>query len=206
MIMEEPVFNILRTEEQLGYAVHAIVRDNSNVLGFSITIMSQEDKNPMKVVDDKMEDFVMQKMAKILGEIGDEEFETTKQSLIKLKSMIDTDLKAEFSRNWGEITSDEYLFDRREREIGYLSKLQKSDILDFYNKKVKIENSRKLSVQVIGCNEKIVSLSQEDDLGNHKIHLEYMTDKFDDQHNVISDINEFKNSLEFYPVLKTQLD
>ncbi len=40
-IMEEPVFDTLRTKEQLGYTVFAVFRNSFGVLGFSITICAQ---------------------------------------------------------------------------------------------------------------------------------------------------------------------
>lgn len=42
--MEEPVFDILRTREQLGYNVYATLRNTFGVLGFSITVDFQADK------------------------------------------------------------------------------------------------------------------------------------------------------------------
>ncbi len=185
-----------------GYAVHGLVRDNCNVLGLSVTIMSQEDKNPMPTVDKKIEDFVMEKMADILEKMTEEEFETNKQSLIKLKMVLDTDLKAEFDRNWGEISSQDYLFDRREREIEHLANLKKSDILEFYKKYVQVQNVRKLSVQVIGCVEELPAC----DAVDHKPVLEILTDRLANEENIIKDIAAFKKSLDLFPVLKTKLN
>ena len=41
MIMEEPVFDVLRTQEQLGYIVFSMLRNTHGVLGFSVTISAQ---------------------------------------------------------------------------------------------------------------------------------------------------------------------
>jgi nardilysin len=43
-LMEEPVFDVLRTQEQLGYNVYATLRNTFGVLGFSITVDFQVDK------------------------------------------------------------------------------------------------------------------------------------------------------------------
>merc|ERR1712150_317971 len=40
-LMEEPVFDILRTKEQLGYAVYSMLRNTYGILGVSITVNSQ---------------------------------------------------------------------------------------------------------------------------------------------------------------------
>lgn len=42
--MEEPVFDILRTREQLGYNVNATLRNTFGVLGFSVTVDFQAEK------------------------------------------------------------------------------------------------------------------------------------------------------------------
>ena len=42
--MEEPVFNTLRTKEQLGYKAFNMMRYNFGVLGFSVTVNTEVDK------------------------------------------------------------------------------------------------------------------------------------------------------------------
>ncbi len=43
-IMEEPVFDTLRTQEQLGYSVFSMLRNTHGILGLSITVNSQATK------------------------------------------------------------------------------------------------------------------------------------------------------------------
>lgn len=42
--MEEPVFDSLRTKEQLGYSVFSMMRYTFGVLGYSVTVNTQVDK------------------------------------------------------------------------------------------------------------------------------------------------------------------
>lgn len=42
--MEEPVFDVLRTQEQLGYNVYVTLRNTFGILGFSVTVDFQSDK------------------------------------------------------------------------------------------------------------------------------------------------------------------
>jgi hypothetical protein len=53
------------------------------------------------------------------------ELEEVRSSLIRLKQLSDVHLKEEVSRNWSEITSGDYLFDRLERQASYLGVEQK---------------------------------------------------------------------------------
>jgi nardilysin len=41
LLMEEPIFDRLRTQEQLGYQVFSMFRNTYGVLGVSVTICSQ---------------------------------------------------------------------------------------------------------------------------------------------------------------------
>lgn len=42
--MEEPLFDVLRTKEQLGYSVFNMMRYTFGVLGYSVTVNCQADK------------------------------------------------------------------------------------------------------------------------------------------------------------------
>lgn len=44
MLMAEPLFDVLRTKEQLGYQVYNIVRDTFGILGFSVTVTCRAGK------------------------------------------------------------------------------------------------------------------------------------------------------------------
>ena len=56
-IMEEPVFDTLRTKEQLGYSVFSMLRNAHGIIGLSITVNTQviclfyiKEKNQLKSV------------------------------------------------------------------------------------------------------------------------------------------------------------
>ncbi|CAO1420130.1 unnamed protein product [Diamesa serratosioi] len=55
VIMETPLFDILRNKEQLGYSVNCYKRENKEILGIHIDITSQENKHPVDVVNDRIE-------------------------------------------------------------------------------------------------------------------------------------------------------
>lgn len=44
MLMSEPLFDVLRTKEQLGYQVYNILRDTYGILGFSVTVTCRAEK------------------------------------------------------------------------------------------------------------------------------------------------------------------
>jgi secreted Zn-dependent insulinase-like peptidase len=103
---------------------------------------------------------------------------------------MDLELATEVERNFAEITSEEYLFDRREREIEYLEKVTKKNLLDFYDRHFTPQNTRNISIHVLGPNQEkeVASDNEEDDEDN----------KPDDDVIDIKNIQEFKNSLPIY--------
>ncbi|KAH8274415.1 hypothetical protein KR026_011557, partial [Drosophila bipectinata] len=148
MFTDEPLFDQLRTKEQLGYHVGATVRINYGIAGYSIMVNSQETKTTAAHVESRIEAF-RSDMLQILREMPQDEYEHTRDSLIKLKLVADMALSTEMARNWDEIINEDYQFDRRRRQIEVLRSLEKAEIIDFLLE-TGATNQRKLSVQVIG--------------------------------------------------------
>lgn len=203
IVAEEPAFDILRSKEQLGYDVSCSIRDNQGILGYIIIINSQESKFTVDHIDQRIESF-RKELIDIIKNMPNENFEQYKESLIKLKQTEDNDLKDEIGRNWAEITMDEYVFDRPQQEINALRTITQDDLLQFYLANYGA-NERKFSTQVIG-NPK----------GNDESEVDAVVDKssFDNIEMVefttenggtlINDIDEFKKTLEIYPISKTR--
>lgn len=159
MLVEEPLFDMLRTKEQLGYDVSTTIRDNFGILGYSITIHSQEDKFTYQHIDQRIEDF-NQKFVQLLEEMPETDFQLVKRSLLKRKQIVDTELKNEMNRNWAEITTQEYIFNRNKLEMQHIEDLSKQEVIDFYNQLHDSQMRRKLSVQVVGCSDKSIQCSR----------------------------------------------
>lgn len=201
-LIEEPLFDTLRTKEQLGYDVSINVRDTFCILGFSITVKSQENKFSSMSVDARIESFCTD-IVKLLSEMTEDDFETARDSLIKLKALPDTELKEEIQRNWTEITEEEYIFDRRFREIEHLKRLSKEDVIEFYKNIISKEMKRKLSIQVMG--DEVLNESQQysQESDSHKqVIIEYRST----QPNFVTDVETFKRTLTTFPVIRTLVD
>lgn len=211
MLIEEPLFDMLRTKAQLGYDVSTTIRDNFGILGFSITIHSQEDKFTYQHIDERIEDF-NGKFVQILEKMPESDFQLVKTSLLKRKQIVDTELKNEMTRNWAEITTEEYIFNRNKLEMEHIEGLTKSEITDFY-KQLMFDNQfrRKLSVQVVGCSVKSIHCSEatekESDVESEDLDREFLIHYLtmdDEKRNYITDINSFGKALKVYPVTKIQ--
>ncbi|XP_067893239.1 nardilysin-like isoform X1 [Heterodontus francisci] len=149
MHMEEPCFDFLRTKETLGYHVFPSCRNTSGILGFSITVETQATKfNSTEVVDKKIEEFLCS-FSKKLTTMTQDSFSTQVTALIKLKLCEDTHLGEEVDRNWDEVFTQQYLFDRLTHEIQALKSFTKADLVDWFRAH-QGHGSKKLSLHVVG--------------------------------------------------------
>lgn len=165
MLMEEPLFNQLRTKEQLGYNVFCLMRDTFGILGYSVTVHTQAGKFTTEHVDDRIEVFLKSFM-KTLKKMSEKELNCVKTALVKLKQCVDLHLREEVNRNWSEIISGENMFDRQDREISALDGTKFVELRKWMESHVLGGNNlRKLSVQIIGkaCKkEEVVESSNEE--------------------------------------------
>lgn len=185
-VMREPLFNYIRTKEQLGYSVNCSGKKDSHVLGLTITVESQEKRSPSWTVDSKIETF-LEGFSSVLEKMQQSEFDTMKKSILSHKRSPDTDLEMEVTRNWNEIKDSKYQFDRSDIEARQLEILQKSDLTIFFKDHFLPDTMRKLSVQVIA------NADDDDSLLQHGyLHLDLLSDE---KHNTIKNITQFKSSL-----------
>ncbi|XP_072919120.1 nardilysin [Hemitrygon akajei] len=148
MHMEEPCFDFLRTKETLGYHVYPSSRNTSGILGFSITVETQATKFNTEVVDKKIEEF-LKSFNKRLMSMNQDSFNAQVTALIKLKLCEDTHLGEEVDRNWDEVFTQQYLFDRLTHEIQALKSFSKADLVNWFGDH-QGGKSKKLSIHVIG--------------------------------------------------------
>lgn len=150
MYIEEPLFDILRTKEQLGYNVYCAVRDTFGVLGYSITVNAQAGKHTTDYVDGRIEAFTKH-VNKLLKKLTDKKLNQVKRDLIKVKRCGDVDLEEEVGRNWAEVVNQDFMFDRQEKEVSAIEELKLADIKKFWENHNISGNKnmfKKLSVQV----------------------------------------------------------
>uniref|UniRef100_A0A8C1X4B7 Nardilysin a (N-arginine dibasic convertase) n=1 Tax=Cyprinus carpio TaxID=7962 RepID=A0A8C1X4B7_CYPCA len=146
MHMEEPCFDFLRTKETLGYHVYPTCRNTSGVLGFSVTVETQATKFNTELVETKIEEFLVS-FGEKMNSLSDEAFKTQVTALVKLKGCEDTHLGEEVDRNWTEVVTQQYVFDRLSREIDALKLMTKAELVNWFLEH-RGQGNRKLSVHV----------------------------------------------------------
>nr|CAD7575760.1 unnamed protein product [Timema californicum] len=151
MLMEEPLFNNLRTKEQLGYSVSCELRDTFGILGFTISVNSQANKHSADYIDERIEEF-LKTFSKFVETLPSEDLKEVRNSLIKLKESADLYLREEVTRNWHEIINQEYVFDRRTKEIKFLQEITLKELQTWLEDHLSNGNQtkfRKLSIQLL---------------------------------------------------------
>uniref|UniRef100_A0A8C3AQE1 Nardilysin convertase n=1 Tax=Cyclopterus lumpus TaxID=8103 RepID=A0A8C3AQE1_CYCLU len=147
MHMEEPCFDFLRTKETLGYHVYPTCRNTSGVLGFSVTVETQATKFNTEFVELKIEEFLAS-FGETLDSLSEEAFSTQVTALVKLKECEDTHLGEEVDRNWAEVVTQQFVFDRLNREIEALKQMTRAELVSWFKEHHRGRSSRKLSVHV----------------------------------------------------------
>lgn len=144
------MFNQLRTKEQLGYDVSCSHQNLYGILGYSVTVQTQADKYTTEHVNKRIEDFLLS-FNKILKDCSEEDLNDVKEALRKEKQCADIDLEEEVMRNWHEITSWQYMFDRLEKEVLAIKNIKLQDLREWTAKHTSCgSNVRKLSIHVVG--------------------------------------------------------
>lgn len=156
LLMEEPVFDILRTKEQLGYAVYSTLRNTHGILGLSITMNSQASKFTIDHVDSRIEAFIDWFIDEKLAKLSDQVFKGMVTTLIKMKKAADVTLSEEVHRNWEEIFSQDYFFNRLSESIVLLEGCDKQEMINLVVSILRggngksSGNRKKFCVQVVG--------------------------------------------------------
>jgi insulysin len=107
-IVKEQCFNVLRTQEQLGYLIHLGLRRAHGSQGLQVLVQSEH--NPL-YIESRIEAFI-KSTERCLKTMSEEEFHKHMQALAvkrldKPKRLVD-----ECNKHWKEIVSHQYNFDR----------------------------------------------------------------------------------------------
>ncbi|KAE9594482.1 putative insulysin [Lupinus albus] len=150
-IVEEPLFNQLRTKEQLGYVVQCSPRITYRVFGFCFCIQSSE-YNPV-YLQARVDNFI-DGLEELLDGLDEDSFENYKSGLMAKLLEKDPSLSYESNRLWNQIVDKRYIFDMSKKEAEELRNINKHDVVEWYKMYFKVSSPkcRRLLVRVWGCN------------------------------------------------------
>jgi insulysin len=145
-IVEQPFYDDLRTKQQLGY----IVSNGVKAVGKTRTLafIVQSSVAPVEKLTTETLKF-LDGIRDRLEKLPSVDFGTYVKGLIDRKTEPDKQLATEVMRNWAEISSGRLEFDRVQRETAALLDLNKSDLVDFWNRIYVDNESRVLITQIV---------------------------------------------------------
>lgn len=152
-IIQEPAFNELRTNEQLGYIVHSSIKTMGSNIKYIIILIQSEGYDPT-YLDSRIEKFIERFRKDHIVSMSPEVFEANKTAVINQLLEKNKNLGEESSKYWQVITNGSYAFDKYQQIADNVKSLKLVQVLQFYDKFLaKDGNCRtKLSVQVYGKN------------------------------------------------------
>lgn len=133
-ILAEPAFNVLRTQEQLGYIVSASTWSLPGSSERGLRIVVQSEKTP-GYLEQRVEKF-LDGMRSKLEEMTVEELEEHKTSLRKKWLEVVKNLSEESSRFQAHVTSGQWDFLRRYEDAELLDSVEKADILQLFRTRI----------------------------------------------------------------------
>ena len=206
-LMEEPIFNVLRTKEQLGYAVYTDLINSGGILGISITVQSPATKFTSDHIHERIEQFVKWFCEEKIKVMSDDEFNQRICTFKKAVVTADTNLGDEFYRNWNRINSKDYMFDFQEEYVRILSTCSKKDVFGSLLSTISCSpDIKKFSVEVIGNSikaEQGAVTNEELMEADSDFSLEYFQPE--DTHTAvqfIANIDSYKDGLESFPSVR----
>ncbi|KAG9414075.1 Nrd1 complex RNA-binding subunit [Aphanomyces cochlioides] len=149
-IMDEPLFDVLRTKKQLGYEVSCSVRVTHGILGYSIKVISSS--APTSTVSQAIDDF-LNEFKQTLENMSSERLNEYIQAQIQIKNEPDINMTAASMRYWGEIIIERFAFELNKDIAKWLQSGECGrDLLLHYFDTWFGEKSRKLQIYILGKN------------------------------------------------------
>eukprot|EP00980_Cylindrotheca_fusiformis_P029009 scaffold22696_cov118-Cylindrotheca_fusiformis.AAC.3 len=182
-LIQEPAFNQLRTEEQLGYIVHSSVKTSGDNIKGLLFLIQSDSFHPLHV-ESRVEEFLSKFRDRIISMTSDH-FQKNVDAVVSSFLEKNKNLGEESSRYWHVILNQTYHFTRLQELAEHVKTMTKNRVLMFFDKYVaeKAPCRRKLCVQVFSTQ-----------------HKEYMDEQVDANVRLIKDPEEFKREMTLYPL------
>ena len=146
-IIEQPLFDELRTKQQLGYIVSSGVKGVDQSRFFSTIV--QSNVAPAEKLTLCMVKFLDSVRDKLLLPLSSIDIELYVKSLVDKRLEPDKQLAVEVTRNWSEISNGRLQFDRLQAEVAAILDISKDDIIEFWDELYLSESSRILVTEVV---------------------------------------------------------
>eukprot|EP00904_Undaria_pinnatifida_P012432 jgi/Undpi1/8319/HiC_scaffold_25.g10788.m1 len=130
-VMEDPYYDSLRTQQQLGYLVFSGVKIVEGV-SFMYLLVQSAERGPSYLSDRSLE--FLKGFRQQLVDLPASQLRDYAGGLVDRKLEPDRRLSSEAERNWSEITTGQLNFDRRRDEAKALRAIREGDLLRFFDR------------------------------------------------------------------------
>ncbi|CAM9240500.1 unnamed protein product, partial [Discosporangium mesarthrocarpum] len=132
-VIEDPFYDSLRTKQQLGYLVFSGVKVNEGISSLYLIVQSPE-RAPWYLTERALA--FLTEFQRELVSMPEDRLRDYAGGLIERKLEPDKRLSSEAGRNWDEIASGQFQFDRRIEEAAALRDMRKKDLLLFFDRHI----------------------------------------------------------------------
>lgn len=143
--MQEPFFNDLRTQQQLGYVVFSRPITTRDVIGAQFLVQSPT--RSCGYITQAVNNF-LEAMRKEVEQMTEADLEVYKQAVAVKLAEKDITLGKRHSRLWAEIETHNYLFDRQEKEVELLSSVTLSEFKAHFEQTFFSKDSKRLDLHL----------------------------------------------------------
>ncbi|KAK1946180.1 Insulin-degrading enzyme [Phytophthora citrophthora] len=157
-IVDEPLFDQLRTKEQLGYTVYSTPSRGNGVQSFKIVVQSNV-ASP-EFIEQRIDTF-WSEFRKIIVRMSSDELQKHIQAVVKGYIEKPKNQEEEVQTLLVEIANHQYQFDRKTQLAELVRNLQLSDVLQFFDDYINTGGSqrKKLSVHIYGNETRLEKLT-----------------------------------------------
>jgi len=148
-VMQQPFFNDLRTNQQLGYVVDARQIESRHVMGYRFLIQSAA--HSAEYCIGCINKFLLDNR-KVFQELSDTDFEQAREAINIDISEKDINLSIEASRLYNEICVHTYVFDRQDKEIATLQEVTKAEVQAFFENIFFAGQSKRIDFELQAAN------------------------------------------------------
>lgn len=143
-VLDAPLYQQLRTDEQLGYVVGSTVITDKYMPGIAFIIESTE--RDAAYLDIRLNDFIKNYYQKII-DMSNDELEKYKDALSAMLLAKDNSLTERTIKYWNEIIKERYKFTYRSDLSKVVQSLSQKDLVEFY-KKLLIDEAHRQAIAV----------------------------------------------------------
>ena len=169
--LEQPFFDDLRTRQQLGYVVSSAGSNQKDVIGSVFLVQSPS--RSAEYLNNALNQFLFD-AAESIEAMSELEFKIQAQVLRQGLQVRETSLGDQVAREWGEIESQRYEFDRVDRALQVLETITKDHLVSHFQKVFFSNETARVDIEILSPGmqleqQKYTAIISDDEIFNERV-------------------------------------